>query len=216
MVSINQNTMNKQHILFLALFLSVSLVIHAQDFKSLNEARGLETGIKAPLFKAKDMNSSFFNLEQALEKGPVVLIFYRGHWCPVCNAHLSNLQDSLSLIYDLGAQVVAISPENPEYLEMTSQKTGAEFTLLYDEGYTIASAYDVAFQPTSAGKFLINTFTTANLKNAHSDESQRLPIPATYIINPDGYISWRHVNPDYKKRASIQAIIGHLKTVRKK
>ncbi|MDA3954281.1 MAG: peroxiredoxin-like family protein [Bacteroidales bacterium] len=182
----------------------------SQSYKDVNTAKGLPVGSKAPLFNAMDADSSTFVLADELKKGPVVVIFYRGHWCPVCNKHLSQIQDSLSLITEMGATVIAISPEKPEYLEKMEEKSGIKFRLLYDEEYKISDAYDVTFLPDSKQIFVYNTMLNAKLKETHSDDSQRLPIPATYIINKEGKIVWRQFDPNYKNRSSIREILDNL------
>jgi peroxiredoxin len=184
--------------------------IHAQETRSVDEAKGLEIGTEAPDFRAKDASGKEFQLASALKNGPVVMIFYRGHWCPFCNKHLGAIQDSLQLIMDKGATVVAVSPQNPEYLDKMAEKTGATFRLLYDEGYVIANAYDVTFTPEKKELFVYNTALNAKLKKSQSDDSQRLPIPATYIIGRDGVIAWRQFDPDYKNRSSVQEILANL------
>lgn len=182
----------------------------AQEYKKVDEPKGLEIGTIAPSFSGKDKNGNIVDSNAELKKGPVVLIFYRGQWCPVCNRYLSNLQDSLQPIIDKGAQVIAVSPEKPEYLGKTLVKTGAEFTLLYDEDYKISKSYDVLFRPENSTLTIYNTLLGANLKNAQSDDSQQLPIPATFIIAQDGKIVWRQFNPDYKKRASVAEILNNI------
>jgi len=155
-----------------ALFLLFIMeTINAQEYKSVNDAKGLKIGIKAPVFSTVDANGAVFILSEALKKSPVVLIFYRGHWCPVCNKHLSQIQDSLQLIYEKGAKVVTISPEKPEYLNKMAEKSGIGFTLLYDEDYRIAEAYDVNFKPDAKQLFVYNTMLNAKLKKTHSDDS---------------------------------------------
>jgi peroxiredoxin len=114
------------------------------------------------------------------------------------------------MIYDKGASVIAISPEQSEFLKRTAEKTQASFSLLYDEGYKISDMFDVTFKPDSMTTIMYNTMLGANLKKANTDESQRLPIPATYIIGTDGKIVWRHFDPDYKKRASVNEIIINI------
>ena len=183
----------------------------AQDTRSAEDANGLAVGVNAPVFQAIDADSITFTLDSALKKGPVVMIFYRGNWCPVCNKHLEQVQDSLLLITEMGATVVAVSPEKPEYLKKTEEQTGASFSLLYDEGYKVSDAYDVTFTPDKRKMIMYNSVLRANLKEGHSDDSQRLPIPATYIINSEGTIIWRQFDPDYKKRSNVSEIISALK-----
>ncbi len=184
--------------------------LKSQTEKNVHDVHGLAIGAKAPVFSALDADSNQFILSETLENQAVVLIFYRGFWCPVCNRHLGNLQDSLKMIEDAGVKVIAVSPEKPEYLDKMAQKSGAEFTLLYDENYRIADAYDVTFKPSSLQLFTYNVVLGGKLKKTHSDDTQRLPIPATFIINQKGIIVWRQFNPDYKQRASVSDIMNAL------
>jgi len=188
-------------------------MVFAQDFPGVNEVRGIEIGSIVPNFEAQDQNGHNFNLDSALKDGPVVLIFYRGFWCPYCNKHLEILQDSLSLIETYGGRVIGVSPEKPEYLQKMSEKSGTEFSLLYDEGYRIADKFDVNFLPGKSQLFTYNTFLGAKLKASHSDESQRLPIPASFIIGEGREIVWRQFDTDYKKRAHVQEILTALKSL---
>jgi len=182
----------------------------AQENKKAKDLEGIAVGEMAPLFTAVDAGNNLFSLEDEIQHGPVVVIFYRGFWCPVCNKHLSTLQDSLQMITDEGARVIAISPEKPEYLDKMAEKTEARFTLLYDEDYRISDAYDVTFKPGSSKLMVYNMALGAKLKETHSDDSQRLPIPATFIINQNGKIIWRQFDPDYKNRSSVKDILNAL------
>lgn len=202
---------NFKNTLFFFLITIVMLnPIMSQNYRSAKEAQGLEAGADAPMFHAKDMQGNDFSLQEALEQGPVVIIFYRGHWCPVCNKHLKTLQESLGVIQKHNATLIAVSPEQVRLLGKTAEKTGAEFTLLHDENYYIAEAFDVQFRPDSMQRVMYNTALGANLKEAHSDDSQQLPIPATFVIGKDGKIAWRHFDPDYRKRSSVKDIVETL------
>lgn len=183
---------------------------YSQDYKTVTEVKGLPVGSKVKLFTAKDQRKKNYRLSKALKKGPVVLLFYRGQWCPVCNRYLSRLQDSLQMIYDKGATVIAVSPEKPAYLEKTAAKTKASFTLLYDKDYAISEAFDVVFKPTDKEIALYNERLKAALAEAHSDSSQRLPVPATFIINKKGVVVWKQFNPDYRIRASVEEILVNI------
>lgn len=191
-------------------FVLMTSITNAQERRPVSQAKGLPVGAKASLFKAIDKDGKRYDLATELQKGPVVLIFYRGQWCPYCNRHLRSLQDSLDLIYAKGATVVAISPEKPEFLLKTSEKTGAQFSLLFDEGFAIANAYDVTFMPEDSQLKVYNEKLGADLLHSQSDESERLPIPATFIINRNGVIVWRHFDPDYRKRSSIEDVVRNV------
>lgn len=204
----------KRLVNILVLMLSVILVKNdasAKDRnKHLSQVNGLKVGTYAPDFTTIDADSQQFSLRQELQKGKVVLLFYRGQWCPVCNRHLKAMEDSLKLITDLGATVIAISPETAEFADQTKKKTNASYRLLYDEDYAISRKYDVAFTP---DKISIVKYSAigAHFKEAHNNEVTMLPVPATYIIDRNGKISWRHFDRDYKRRASVADIVNALK-----
>lgn len=178
--------------------------------KKLSEVFGLPVGKIAPLFSAKDIYEKVFSLKKSLSNGEVVLIFIRGQWCPFCNEHLKEIQKNLFKIYQKGASVVVISPEKSDFIKKTIQKTGAEFSVLYDEDYKISKAFEVLFKPSIMNRTMYNFLLNANLKGSHSDESEQLPVPATFIISKNGVIKWRQFNPNYKNRSKIKDILTNL------
>src|SRR4029077_2245810 len=95
---------------------------------------GLFLASKAPDFKAADQFGKEIRLKDVLKKGKVVLVFYRGEWCPYCNRELAHLQDSLQMITDKGATVIAVTPEKPENIQKTVEKTKAGYSILCDVG----------------------------------------------------------------------------------
>jgi len=180
------------------------------QIRTVKEPKGLAVGAQVPNFEAKDLFDQTFQLSEALKKGCLVVIFYRGQWCPLCNKHLKAVEKRLEEIYAKGAQVVAVSPERSEFLKMTAEKTKASFQLLFDEDYAISRLFDLDFKPSLTSRMMYNKLLGANLKKAHSDDSERLPIPATYIIDQQGKVIWRHFDPDYKKRSSVGDIFANL------
>ena len=185
-------------------------ITFAQQYKTIGAVSGLPVGARPPMFSATDQHGKTYQLSVELKKGPVVILFYRGQWCPVCNRHLSRLQDSLQQIYDKGAAVIAISPEKQELLEKTAAKTKATFTLLYDKDYAISESFDVLFKPEDKIVAMYDERLKADLAHAHSDSSARLPVPATFIIDKNGVLVWRHFNPDYRVRASVHEILENI------
>lgn len=189
----------------IVLFLVSTASIFAQE-----APEGLFLNSKAPDFKAKDQNGNEVRLKDLIKKGNVVLVFYRGQWCPYCNKQLARLEDSLQLIKDKGATLIAVTPEKPESVAITVEKTKAEYSILYDEGLKIMKAYDVEFEVPE------NTLTRYRNSGIKIDENNGkngnfLPVPATYIIDRDGNISYRFFNQDYKKRPSVKEILDNIK-----
>lgn len=181
-----------------------------KNFKSVTQAKGLKVGALVADFIAKDIFDKTYTLSAALKNGNVVLIFIRGQWCPFCNKHLKELQEQFHQIYEKGASVVVVTPEKSEFIKKTIEKTGAEFTILYDEDYKIAKAFDVLFLPNKMMRMMYNTVLGAKLKESHSDDTEQLPIPATFIISKEMKVIWRHFDPDYKKRSKMADILSKL------
>lgn len=202
----------KYNSLLLLNFFLLAFSVQAQH-KTIEEVEGKAVGETVKNFTALDAEGNTFNLENTLKDGPVVLLFYRGQWCPVCNRHMSQLQEQLDKIEAKGAKVIAVSPEKQENLQKTKSKTGAEFTLLYDKDYKISEDFDVAFVPKEQLIELYNTRLAADLENAHSDNSERIPVPATFIIGQNGVVVWRHFDRDYKERASAEEIMEALDSI---
>ncbi|MDQ3550552.1 MAG: AhpC/TSA family protein [Bacteroidota bacterium] len=190
--------------LILIIVLAVGFTATAQG-----KPEGLFINSKAPDIKAKDQNGGDVVLKDLRKKGPVVVLFYRGHWCPYCNKELSRFQDSLQLLTDKGATLIAITPESTEGINQTIAKTGATFPIVFDEGMHISKKYGVSF--------VVDDKTAARYKNFGTDllqinrqKTPTLPVPAVYVINRDGTITYRFFESDYKRRPSVQEIIQHL------
>jgi len=187
------------------------LLLHVVCFLAAQEApEGLFINSKAPDFKAKDQHGKEVRLKDLLKNGKVVLIFYRGQWCPYCNKYLKKLQDSLQLIKDKGATIVAITPELPENISKTVEKTNADFSILYDEGLKIMKAYEVEFE---VPENVLTRYRNSGIKideNNGNKNGNFLPIPATYIIDKEANITYRFFQADYKKRPSVKEILDNL------
>lgn len=171
--------------------------------------KGIDENAKAPMFSAKDQNGQTFNLSSALKKGPVVLVFYRGQWCPYCNKQLAALEDSLELIKAKGATLIAVSPEKLENIKKTVAKTKATYPVIFDEGLKIMKLYDVAFAVDEATVEKYKGYGI-DFNEANGDNGATLPVPTVYIINQKGIISFKHFDSDYRKRVSVSEILTKL------
>ena len=191
------------------IFLGFCLLFTISILAAQEAPEGLFIASKAPDFKAKDQHGKEVRLKDLLKEGKVVLVFYRGHWCPYCNKELSRLQDSIQLIKDKGATLIAVSPEKPENVAKTVEKTKAEYSVLYDEGLKIMKAYEVEFE---VPENTITRYRNAgiDLEKSNGGNGKYLPVPAIYIIDKESTITYRFFEPDYKKRPSVQEILKNL------
>ncbi len=170
---------------------------------------GLKVNDKAPEFAAKDQNGKVISLNDELKNGKVVLIFYRGQWCPYCNKELKHIEDSLSLITAKGAIVLAITPEIPDNISKTIEKTKATYSILSDDNLKIMKAYRVAYALDTA---MVEKYRGYGIDffKANGSNGANLPVPAVYIIDKNGDITYRYFDVDYRNRASIQEIVDNL------
>lgn len=179
------------------------------SFRNNNKPEGLNLGDKAPDFTAINQNSEQINLKEILKSGSVVLLFYRGEWCPYCNRQLKALEDSLSMITLKGAKIIAVSPEKHENITKTIKKTNATYSVVSDENANIMNSYKVGFELDSATTRKYKGYGV-DLSDKNESNGNNLPVPAVYIINKEGIITYRYFDVDYKKRASVLEIINHL------
>jgi peroxiredoxin len=171
---------------------------------------GLKVGDKAPAFTGYDQKGKQVELKVLLEKGPVILVFYRGIWCPVCNRYLQNYQDSINMITDQGVSFVAITPESIEFVEQTVKLHNLSYTVIYDCQEKIMKDYNVMFSVTKEYQAKILTNFSADIAKNNGREAARLPVPATYVINRDGIIVAIQFDPNYQNRASVYWMVKSL------
>lgn len=189
-----------------ALLFSFSLLAQAQ------KPQPLFIGDKAPKTLALDQFEKRVSLKDRLENGPVIIVFYRGQWCPHCNRHMSQIQDSLQMILDAGASVIAITPEKGEKIEKTMEKSGASFSIVYDENHLIMDRYHVTFK-LSGWKRFIYGIAGININKASGNKDSALPVPATYIIAKDGTIFSSHFNEDHSERMTVKEMLSVLSRI---
>lgn len=197
----------KRSIFLLAFLLIVSALAFAQSETVYPD--GLHVGDIAPEFTGKDQDGKVISLKTALKKGPVVLIFYRGQWCPFCNKQLSHYSDSLSLLTAKGASLLAVTPETAENIKKTIVKTKSNFPVLEDIGLEIMKMYKVNFSVDEKTVIKYKGYGI-DFDNVNGANGASLPVPATYIIGKNGKINYVFFNTDYRKRAYVVDILNNL------
>jgi peroxiredoxin len=171
---------------------------------------GLKAGDKAPGFTGYDQAGTQTELKNLIAKGPVVLFFYRGKWSAECSKYLNSLQDSVNIINDLGASLVAITPESIENVEQTVKFHNLTFRVIYDCQEKIMQDYGVMYNVTKAYQENIKTTLSTDIAANNGREAAHLPVTATYIISREGMIVAAFVDPDFSKRASVKWIIRNM------
>ena len=173
---------------------------------------GLFINSKAPDFKGVDQNGAEVNMKDLRKKGDVVVVFYRGYWCPYCTRYMKKLQDSLAMIKSHHAQLVVITPEGKDGIDSSIARTGASFPIIYDKDMKISKGYKVSYR---VEEKTLNRYKNSNpsidlLKINNQLKEAYLPVPAVYIVNTDGSVTFRYFEEDYKKRLAVADILKAL------
>lgn len=177
------------------------------------EHRALRQGDRAPALTLPDATGIPIDLAPLWQRGALVLVFYRGGWCPYCNLELRAWQRTLARLGALGGSLVAISPQTPDNSLTTAEKNELAFPVLSDTALQAAEAFGIAFELPSE---LVALFSGAgnDLPVINGNGKWVLPIPATYVIGPDGRIAFAHVEADYRERAEPADVLGAVERIR--
>lgn len=174
------------------------------------EKSSLKAGQAIPLFALPNAEGKTVHIRELLSKGPVVIAFYRGKWCPYCNLQLHALQKHVGEIQGLGATLVAISPQKPEHSLSVKETAQLTFEVLSDSGNAVARQFGIVFTLPQVAQGFYRT-KGLDLKSYNGDDSYTLPVPATFIVNAEGVIVYSDVHTDYTKRLDPQIILNELK-----
>lgn len=170
--------------------------------------KGLSKGTLAPQFKAKNIKGGKFNLKKTLKKSPVVLVFYRGGWCPYCNLQLRALQtEVLPGLKKKNVELVAISVDRVEEGAKTLKQEKLGFTVLSDSKASVIKKYKADYIVPSELVQKYKTSYKINLEKASGRKHHIIAVPAVYVINQKGMITFSYVNEDYKVRAQTKDIL---------
>jgi len=171
---------------------------------------GLAVGEQAPEFSLPDALGRAISLRERLSAGPVVLVFYRGEWCPYCNTYLRALQAALPEITSRGASLVAVSPQSADHSLSIAEKAELGFDVLSDVDQAVIRAYKVQFTaPADLQDVHVNAFHV-DLRDHNADRSWHLPVPATFVIDRAGVVRTAHISADYRTRMEPSDIVAAL------
>jgi len=171
--------------------------------------KALKAGDVAPEFTLPDADGKPVSSRALLAKGPLVVTFYRGVWCPYCNFDLTALEEARAEIEARGASLVAISQQTAANSRKSQRQNGLGFPILSDKGGEVGARFGVRW---TAPEYLreIQRALGADLTQFNGEESWTLPMPARYVIGQDGVIAYAEVNADYTRRPEPSAIFPVL------
>ena len=171
--------------------------------------RALKAGDTAPDFILPDATGRKVSLYETLKQSPVILVFYRGGWCPYCNLELRAYQRLLPEIRKAGAQLIAISPQTPDASLSTQEKNALAYPVLSDTGNAAAKAFGILFDMPAYLSELYAGFGN-DLTAINDAGTWALPLPATYVIGQGGKILKAFVETNYRVRMEPQVALDAI------
>ena len=172
--------------------------------------RALKAGDRMPTFTLNDPDGQPVSSAELLARGPLIISFYRGVWCPYCNMELQALQAALADFRAAGASLVAISPQSAVNSRKSVRQNALDFPILSDPGNDVAAAFGLRFELPDYLVELYKGFGN-DLPAINGDDSWTLPMPARFVIGQDGIILYAEVNPDYTRRPDPEDMLPALR-----
>jgi peroxiredoxin len=187
--------------------------VHARVVDDLKQqgfgTKALSVGQKAPAFELPDQNGKLVSSADLLSRGPLVLMFIRGRWCPFCVGQMETMNAIAEEIKSAGAEMVAISPQTEKQAFFMRDQHKLRFPLLVDAHNALARQFGLVYRvPKEQQEIYTRTFV--NLPFVNGDGSWELPIPATYVIDRDSTILFGSAKEDYTDRPEPLEILSIL------
>jgi peroxiredoxin len=175
--------------------------------------RSLHADDRAPAFTLPDPDGKLVSSQDLLAKGPLVLTFYRGVWCPYCNLDLQALEEVRSEIEARGAFLVAVSQQTAANSRKAQRTNKLDFPIVGDKGGELAAKFGIRWHLPEDLQ-AVHKQLGADLVAFNGENSWTLPMPARYVIGQDGVIAYAEINPDYTRRpepSDVFAVLDELK-----
>jgi peroxiredoxin len=171
----------------------------------------IQVGTRAPGFVAHEVDNRLFRFDPSALQKPTLLIFFRGGWCPYCNAHLQDLRTVEPQIVALGYQVLFLSTDQPKLL-YSSLKEPVNYHLLSDSSLNAAEAFGVAWHVEGAALRTLKSYGI-DLDATQGTNKHELPVPSVFIVDRSGVVRFRYYNPDFKVRLDAASILAAAQNV---
>jgi peroxiredoxin len=183
---------------------------HIAELRNGVAKTALKAGDRAPPIALTNAKGTLVDVKSLLSRGPVIVTFYRGGWCPYCNLELRAFQKILPEIKAAGASLVGISPERPDDTLSTAEKNALDFEVLSDIGQKVGRAFGLVYTFSDELKSAYREFGL-DIPGKNGADEWALPISATYVIGQDGRIIYAYTDADYRDRAEPADVLKVLK-----
>lgn len=169
------------------------------ELSTFDTSKAIKVGDKLPTFNLKNAVNDDVNSDALLAKGPLVITFYRGEWCPFCNIAIAGFQRHQAAFKAKGVTLVAITPELPNGTLSMTEKHELEFPVLTDLHNEYARKLGIVWKQPESLRPVFEQFKH-DLPKRNGDDSFELPLPATLLVDGSGVVRNMFLEPDYVKR----------------
>ncbi|WP_413511335.1 peroxiredoxin-like family protein [Myroides odoratus] len=173
------------------------------------EADTLAIGQPFPNFNLENASNERIELKELLQKGRVIVAFFRGNWCPYCSLELRALQNQLSQFMEKKVNLIAISPQLVPYNEAVKTNLQLDFEVLTDSNNLLAKQVGISF---NLQDFVISTYQNLGIKlgDYNGNEANELPFPAVFVLDQNGIVTYKFVDSNYMNRIDIDELLQHI------
>jgi peroxiredoxin len=176
------------------------------------EKQSLKVGDKVPDVMV-DLDGKKVQLSRIYAKGPVVLKFYRGGWCPYCMMELKHYEKMNAEFKKAGAQILAIAPDNASQIRNTKTKNSLSYDVVSDDNHEIAKKFKLVYKVDAKVVEHLKK-NGVDLSVYHGDNENELSIPGTFVIGKDGVVAFAYVDADYRQRAEPSTVLQAVKALK--
>jgi peroxiredoxin len=196
-----------KHMILILMIFGFASMASAQIAGKAEDISPLLIGETIPDAELKAPDAGSHRVSDIIGEKPTVLLVYRGGWCPFCNAHLSEIQGVQGEVIKLGYQIVAISPDSPENLQITDNKDKLDYSLYSDGDGKFIQSLGIAFKAPEKYAGMLN-------KSSGGLNEGFLPVPSVFVVDTSGKIQFEYINPDYRTRLSAGLLLAVLKELK--
>lgn len=180
----------------LIVFFLISVASFAQVAEKAEDIFPLLIGETVPAMKVTTVENKIVLTSDLFKKAPTVLLFYRGGWCPYCNAHLAAVGELSEEIREFGYQIVAVSPDSPDKLMVSLEEQDLDYQLVSDANGQFSQKMGLAYSAPEKYSSLLSNYSGGG-------NTGFLPVPALFVVDKQGDILFKYISPDYKNRTKL-------------
>lgn len=198
-------------VLFSSFAFATPLIDASGIAESSSEVKPLLPGMKVENTCVQDLNKQRVCTDELFADKPSIIVFYRGGWCPYCNAQLNRMKSIEADLKSLGYQILAVSPDSNKSITEQQKREKLSYTMLTDNELALSKALGIAYFLDKKTEKRYRNKMGIPFQDINGDTRVSLPVPAVYIIDKNGEVKFQYVNPDFRARLDEGLLLAAAK-----